>query len=595
MIEKLYDILNQFKPMFLIESKIYGEISAFINKEFKEKTPPLNSPLYYESTAFAFMEDGNRPEEWGDVFYSPLCGRVDPIAKKYQFSSPDITDITHEMLSYWEKRASEASNPILQCRYAGLVWDFSPKITGKKANISLAHKFIDSIIETANLGGDPFLKYKLKRALQLAVSINNEERISSLRDAVIKYEETHSEDDKAGTWGYSFDLLIGDKDLSKKACLTKEQESKIIKKLEERLTTDSNGNKEDPHHVEGVVSRLAPYYNRNQDRANLKRVLLTYRDSVLSGLKKGRVISGSHWLEKVRKILFQYSLSQEAKAIEKALRFYQKEDPWNRETFEISVEIPKKEVEDYKKRLEEASLSDALKKIAVSFIPDKDQSKEIVLKTAREHPLSFMILSRVMDHSGRKVAEIGPLEDDLDGHIVRQMQQSIQLSLPWIKLALDHLEKTKSLNANTLSECLFESPFLEERRQIIKEGLNAYFNKNYITSCSILIPQIEAAIREITAKAGGEIYKSPQLNEKGFVLRPLGSLLRDEGFYKIFENKNIPIYFRILLTDKRGFNFRNDICHGNFPGNHFTKEVAIYIIHLLLILSMLRQEKSADD
>ena len=594
MIEQLYKILEQFTDLnFNIEIEIYSKILNFIKQEYKDQKPPLDSPLYYEKIAFAFMESGNDSTGWGDVFYSPLFGNIDIVTNEYQFCFPDIKQITPEMLSYWEKR-SEMSNPILQCRYAGLVWDFSPKIKEKKANISSAHKFIDSIIKMAEMGGDPFLKHKLRRALSLAVSINDRNRISSLRDAIINYEDTHSEDDKPGTWGYSFDLLIGDKDLYKKIQLAEKQENKIIKKLEDRLTvlSDKNSERFNSHHVEHVVSKLAPYYKDHKDNTNLKRVLLKYKNSFLYGLKKRPVISGSHSLEKIRKILFQYGFSQEAKNLESKIRAYQKQDLQNLQKHEYSIKIPEQEIKNYIKQLDDQSLSGALQKIAISFIPDEERTKKIIFKNAQEHPLLYRTSKNIMDHTGRTVAEIGSVEKDMDGYIIHQMQQSIQFNCYWIELVLNHLEDRKNLNANTLSEHLLKSPvFLNDHHQIIKEGLKAYFNKNYIASCSILIPQIETAIREIISEVGGAVYQtSKSSNEKGFDLRPLGSLLRDEIFCKIFEdfNTNISIYFQILLTDKRGFNFRNYICHGHFPDNHFNKTVAIYIIHLLLILSLVR-------
>ena len=316
---------------------------------------------------------------------------------------------------------------------------------------------------------------------------------------------------------------------------------------------------------------------------------MIYRDSFLSALKKGMVMSGSFWLEKIRTILVQYGFSQEAKNMEEKLRFYQKEDLKNINKSEISIKIRKEKIEDYIKNLDVASLFEALQIIATSFIPDKNQSKEIVLQNARENPFLFRIQGNIIDHNGRKVSKIGPIEEDLDGHVIQQMKLSLQLSFAFIELGLDHLEKSKSLNVDKLLEHLFKSSaFLKEHRQIIKKGLIAYFNKDYISSCSILIPQIETIVRNIITIAEGAVYQ-----QKEFNLRPLGSLLRDEVFFKIFEkfNKNIPIYFQILLTDKGGFNFRNYICHGHFPSNRFNKFVAVFIIHLLLILSTLRKKE----
>ena len=602
MISQLYSILNEFKnPKYLIEQQIHRKICDFNGEKFKDEKKQLDSEFFYEKTAFAFMENGNPPAEWGDTFYAPLSDYIDPATKKWTSSDPDIQNITPEMISYWEKRSNEVDNPILQCRYSGLVWDFSQKISNLKPDISVAHRFIDSVIKMANLGGDPFLKHKLERGLRLAVSFNDEQRIISIRDAVIKYEDTHSEDNKCGTWGYSYNLLIGNKDLYRKVQLGEEQESRIIQELERKLRKFSDRDSENlkPHSVELIVTKLAPYYKDKNDTENMKRVLLIYRDSFLYGIKNNLVIAGSHWLEKIRKILFQYGLSKEAKKLEHNIRSLQKEDLKCLQKFEIPLQIPKEEIDNYISELDKRNFSEALNYIALSFVPNKEKAKGIVFKIAKEHPLQARIPQSVMDYTGREVATIGPLESNLEGHIVHHISQSIKINLPFIELGLRHLEKNKSLDANSLSKHLFKSPvFTPASHPIIKEGLISYFNKNYVASCSILIHQIESAIRELISVAGGTIYlPSNNSRETGFELRPLGALLRDEILTKVSEklNNNIPDFFRILLVDKRALNIRNSICHGHFPANFLNQGIAIHIIHILLILSILRKAESSSQ
>ena len=600
MIEQLYSILNEFKsPDFEIEDKIYGKICDFNKKKFNGKKLPRDSKFLYEEIAFAFMEGSPLPLEWGDSFYKPLFGYIDSINKQY-ISYPDIKNITPEMVNYWEQRSSEADNPILQCRYAGLVWDFSQKIRNLEPNIPVAYRFIDSIIQLATLGGDPFLKDKLERSLKLAVSINDQQRIISVRDSIIKYEDTHSEDDKIGTWGYSYDILIGDRGLYRKTQLETQQEDKIIKELERKLKkfSDKNSNAYKPHSVEYVVTKLAPYYKNKNDMRSMKRVLLIYRDSFLHGIKNNLVMVGSHWLEKIRKILFQYGLSEETKELESDIRYLQKEDLNYLQRHEISIKIPREQIDSYLSELDRRNLSKALHYIAFTFIPDKKEAEKFVLKSAKKYPSQAIFSRSIMDHTGRKVTEINPMEDDLEGHIVHHISQSMDFYLQLIGLGLNHLEKNKSLNAHTLSDHLFKSPvFIKANHPIIKEGLIAYFNKNYIVSCSVLIHQIESAIRELVSVGGGVIYQpSNNSKEQGFELRPLGALLRDEAFIKTFEglNHNIPYFFRIILTDKRALNLRNSICHGHFTANFLNQGTAIHIIHILLILSILKKSEESS-
>ena len=124
--------MNLKNPEFLIETKIHEKIKNFNVKNFKSKKTPTDSEFFYEEIAFAFIERGSSPLEWGDTFYAPLFDYTHPVTNKWVSSYPDIQNITPKMIDYWEKRSNEVDNPILKCRYSGLVWDFSQKIKKNK-------------------------------------------------------------------------------------------------------------------------------------------------------------------------------------------------------------------------------------------------------------------------------------------------------------------------------------------------------------------------------------------------------------------------------------------------------------------------------
>ena len=601
MIKKLHSILNEFKnPEFFIETKIHRKIRDFNVKNFKSKKTPTDSEFFYEEVAFAFLETKNPPSEWGDTFYAPLFGYNDSITQKWTSCYPDIQNITPKMIDYWEERSNEVDNPILKCRYSGLVWDFSQKIKKTNPNISIAHSFIDAVIEMAHLGGDSFLKHKLERSLRLAVSLTDRKNIISIRDAIIKYEDAYSEEGKIGTWGYSYDFLIGDKDLNSKIQLNQKQEDKIIEELERKLKvfSDKNSNNFNSHSVEYIVTKLAPYYKNKNDKENMRRVLLTYKDSFLS-IENNLVTVDVHSLEKIRKILFQHGLSNEAKELEPKIRSLQKKFLDSLKKFETNIEIPAARSDKYISELDRRNLSEALYFIAFSFIPNKEHAKDIVLETAKEYPFQALIPHSIIEeHTGREIAKIGPVEDDLEGRTVHQISQAIDLGICSIALGLNHLKENKSLNADSLSKHLFKSPvFLNTNHQTIKQGLIAYFDKNYIFSCSVLIHQVESAVRELISIAGGKIYRAPKNSkETEFELKSLGALLRDEIFIKVFENLNsdIPIFLKILLVDQRSLNIRNSICHGYPSETVLNKKTATHIIHVLLILSIFREIKNSS-
>ena len=598
MIQKIHDLLKEFRePTGLMELDIYDKISCFIRDELKGKKLNLNSESFYELIAFRLMMAESEQcdlEGWEGLIYAPIFSTRDENGGL--ISDPDIKDITFDMVDYWEKRCSEVDNyPILQCRYAGLVWSFSKKIRGRNPDISFAHKLIDSAKAIASLSKNKSEKaymghiiLKLKNALKTAIAINDNQRILSIKDTIIEYEITHAEDHLPGTWGHSFDILIGK---YKKVQLIKEQEDKIIKELERRLEIFSKTNSKlfRPDVVEDIVTKLAPYYKEKGDKQNMNRVLMTYKDSCLYG-NFPAIIKG-YLLEKVRKILLQYNLSQDVKELEPHIRKHQ-ENIKNEVEFKKAsapIKIPSEIIDNYKNELDKRTLSEALDFIAIRSIPDEKQSEEIAKDIANKNIFINRITQTIVDDKGRKIAEVGPIEKDLKGHTIRQFYQAIEFKYHFLNIGLKHLMTTKSLNANALSEHLLRAKiFPEKHHLIIKEGINAFFEKKHITCCSVLISQIEMVIRELVSGLGGEVYQIQLSKEKGFQLKPLGALLRDERLVQFLKkiNKNIPTYFQILLTDNRGFNLRNSIYHSNSPSYHFNEFSSILIINALLILSI---------
>ena len=57
---------------------------------------------------------------------------------------------------------------------------------------------------------------------------------------------------------------------------------------------------------------------------------------------------------------------------------------------------------------------------------------------------------------GRKVGVIEPINQDLEGHIAREVFNSIKYkNLPYLKLGFEYLIKNRGLNAQSLSEHFF--------------------------------------------------------------------------------------------------------------------------------------------
>lgn len=247
------------------EYKIAEEIKNILKKE-GESYKPSDEDIF-EQIAFDFLaEYPNDNSGWG-IYYGPMF--ILPNKQGQMVEYPSIQRVTETTLNYWENRAKETKNPILSSRYADLVVDFSPKVLSKSADHKLFQLVIDTCITICEKLIAELLdcKTKIKRALKLAIQINDEERIKRTKETIISLEEKIAEDGKAGLWGFAFEWLL--LDFSNKVSITPQEKNGLINDLEKRLKRV----KENPWSTECAVSLLAEYYSKEKDETNLMRVL----------------------------------------------------------------------------------------------------------------------------------------------------------------------------------------------------------------------------------------------------------------------------------------------------------------------------------
>ena len=89
--------------------------------------------------------------------------------------------------------------------------------------------------------------------------------------------------------------------------------------------------------------------------------------------------------------------------------------------------------------------------------------------------------------------------------------------------------------------------FDESNYDIIRQGLDFFFEGKYILACHIIVPQIENAIRNLVEKSGISVIK-PQHKRNGFQLLTLDELLRTKAIEGAFTSDGA-LYLRLVLTD----------------------------------------------
>jgi len=569
----------------LAEYKISEEIRNFIKENF-ERNPPEN--LLWERMAFDFIENYPKDKSEWETYFGPMVVYSDKEGKFVE-EYPSIQKLSPEIISYWEKRAKESKHPIFKARYSNLVWDFSEKIKGEKPHYSIAQIFIDSVVEITE---KDLHKYevnvikKLERALSLALSVNDRRRKQKLIDTIINYEKRIAKDDKPGSWGFSYELLVNNSSLK----LDENKILEIIKDLENRF--ERLLEKADLFAAEIATKSLIDYYSKNGESTKVEQILLRFGELVQKQAEKNSPLVGSAWLEKIYHLYLKYNLKNEANRILNKIRELYKKVKSELKKIETSVKIPEDEINDYINLLTDGELKTVLAKIAINYIPKKDEVLKQLQYISKDAPISFLISHRVMDGDERVIATIGPLEDDIDGHIILQISQNMKVSSIFLRETLNTLIDKFNLGTEEIVNYFYESPIFDVRRkEFFIKGINAFFNEDFLVSLHILIPQIEALIRNLAERIGIPIFKPSRFG--GFYYRTLDELLREEAITEVL-SEDVCFYLRVLLTDPRGWNLRNDICHGiSNPGN-FNQITADRIFHALLCLALVKEQERKE-
>jgi len=174
--------------------------------------------------------------------------------------------------------------------------------------------------------------------------------------------------------------------------------------------------------------------------------------------------------------------------------------------------------------------------------------------------------------------------------LIFQISQNIRVGPPFLREVIQALINKFNLNTKSIVDYFYESPIFEEqRKELFVKGIDAYLKGDFLMALHILIPQIEAVIRNLAEKIGVPILKPSCVG--GFNYRLLDDLLRDENICKVL-TEDLCLYLRTLLTDPRGWNLRNNLCHGISHIHEFNYHTADRIFHVLLYLALIKEEKN---
>lgn len=574
--------------------KIFQEIDCFneLEAHYKSQEKTLTSLEIAQSIALGFSENYSGIYEPWNTYYGPMY-----VADGLE--SPSKQFINKEILEHWKIILNFVKHPILKARYSGLIWDFMKSISQISADFIYVEIYIKSLIECTSLENseNEFTVFrKLERAIKLSLSLKNSTLYEESKKALLILESKVIQYENAELWGYSYDILIRDKN---NFGVTEFEEQNIVTNLEKILIyfIKKGENKIfDPFGAEPAALRLIGYYNKKRNFEKVITILRSLKILYL-GLMEHQETKQfvAAWLEKLILIFHNYKTIPDLKTdindlLEK-LEVVYKKNLIQYSEFEISFNFDPFELQQmdtFVELITNGSANDVLLNLSYHFVPDETTSKEELYSLSKQNHIRFLIGTTIKDHKGRTIAKVGSYKTDPEGNYIRHLTEKLKLNSILLRKVFERI-KSDGIGLTEVRNYLKVSNLIDEEKwRLIDEALSAYFNSNHIVFAHLIIPQIEDIFRNIIIAAGGTTL----IPKDGgyFEVISFDAALNNSFIENLF-GANFVKYFKIVFTDKIGWNLRNRIAHGLISPKGFNQMTSDYLFHSFLCFGLIRIQK----
>jgi hypothetical protein len=319
-----------------------------------------------------------------------------------------------------------------------------------------------------------------------------------------------------------FDSLYGNKGVT----FHEHQNQKIIDSLEGILsgcTTDGSGF--NPFAAKEAAERLGQHYRRIGQMEEAKRVHRVSGQAFELHAARATPSMAMAFLQMVYEDYRRRGMPEDAKRAHLALEADAKNVGADMKKLSAEVPISESELKSYLENLTEGGLEAALDRIATRFIPSADEARQHLKMASEIAPLSSMIPIAQVTPTRFK-AQIGTPDDDPDGRLLMQLARNIELYSWWLDASLEQVRARYSPEPDDIVDALYRSPLFDlDRKDLIRQGVVAYFEEDHVKAIHVLIPQIEQALRVLLTLLGVPVTRPPKAGQGTMHEKTLNEIL----------------------------------------------------------------------
>lgn len=547
-----------------------------------------NAGMWAELLAFA-LSPRERDNPWG-TYFGPLSSWA--TADGSMEYSPDIAGTDPEAIAHWVGRAQTLKHPLLRARYADIAWDMSRAIADSRPDVDMARLAIDSYLESLPQRADIHIRFLVAiRALDLAVAIRDNTRIDASRAALLARHKEAVEA-KQPHWWHAPDRLLGDK----RARITDAERDQLLSDLEDvaRYRSDpSDPRVFDPHATEAAVKRLVKHMRRTGkvDEARQWSSLVGKTFEHVASLGDGMVASSM--LQVAVDAYRDAGEGEEAKRARSAMENSIEKSREQMIPIVVESEISREDMEAFLKLVVLEDIGKTFVRLAVEFLDHRQALVDQIAKQTEVAPLQASINQQLI-YGTQISAIVGPVKDDPEGRLICAAGQNMIFAEPWLLMAFSRATETLGIVPDHVVSWAARHGLFEDL-SLLREGVVAWFEFDFVKSLNVLVPQIERGLRGLANQLGLPITKAHPNVRGTSVAINMGDMLYNRPELTDALGGDLTLHFRAVYADPRGFNLRNYLAHGLMDSRAMTFGMATRVIHTLLVFGVWREIAQARD
>ena len=457
---------------------------------------------------------------------------------------PPLTEVPHEWITQWSALALVSRSPAVRSRLNDLLW---VSRLGTQPHL-LAQAAIDDYLIQADIWTDIQAVYCLSRALELSRTINDRPRRTGVVNAIIARARLAliDEERKPGIVLRLISALLE---------LPREDQPR---ETDELIAASRERYEADPWITQNLIE-----FEIARNRANDSAVQELRREEVSQWRRFAESTSGflrfSH-LQHALELARIHGVTDHAEEIRIELQnFDQSELEFKK--ISASTEIPSEAIETTIEDIVGASWQEgltghgAIGPLTGNFEENKTATKELM----QRFPLQFLFPKVILGPENTVTKTLSTEEERFQAELISQ--ESMQARF-WADIVREALERIRGRHEHASAEALatfFTTEIVSaDIAEAFSRSVLLFWDGMYDEAAHLLVPRLEATIREVARRIGLVIIREPVGVYPGGV-KTLGQLLADLNGRL---DESWRRYLCTLLTEPLGLNLRNRVAHG---------------------------------